>query len=75
MYDKSRVSKLTHFVHFVLKFIERLSSEKDFEREHCSHISVTCACLLTLWVGSGEKGEMKGSRLDRMFLCRRHFQI
>lgn len=30
MYDKSRVSKQTHFVHFVLKFIERLSSEKDF---------------------------------------------
>lgn len=30
MYDKSRVSKLTHFVHFVLKFIERLSSENDF---------------------------------------------
>lgn len=30
MYDKSRVRKLTHFVYFVLKVIERLSSEKDF---------------------------------------------
>lgn len=30
MYDKSRVSKLTHFVYFVLKVTERPSSEKDF---------------------------------------------
>lgn len=27
MYDKNRVSKLIHFVYFVLKFLERLSSE------------------------------------------------
>lgn len=35
MYDKSRVSKLPHFVYFVLKFIERLSSEKDFWKCNC----------------------------------------
>lgn len=33
MYDKSRVRKLTHFVYFVLKFIKRLSSEKDFRNQ------------------------------------------
>lgn len=44
MYDKSRVSKLTHFVPFVLKFIERLSSEKDSESVIVkSHLSDTCA--------------------------------
>lgn len=32
MYDKSRLSKLTYFTCFALKFIERLSSEKDFCR-------------------------------------------
>lgn len=43
MYDKSRVSKLTHFVYFVLKFIERLSSEKDFGNIIVkSHLSDTC---------------------------------
>lgn len=46
MYDKSRVSKLTHFVHFVLKFIGRLSSEKDFGSIIVeSHLSGTCACI------------------------------
>lgn len=46
MYDKSRVSKLTHFVYFVLKFTGRLSSEKDFGSVIVkSHLSDTCACI------------------------------
>ena len=44
MSDKSRVSKLTHFLHFVLKFIERPSSERDLWKWICkSHLSETCA--------------------------------
>jgi hypothetical protein len=30
MYEKSTVGKLAHFVYFVLKFIYRMSSEKEF---------------------------------------------
>lgn len=35
MYDKNIVSKLTCFTYFVLKFIERLSSEKDVWKYNC----------------------------------------
>lgn len=67
MYDKSRVSKLTHFVHFVLKFIKRLSSEKDFGNQIVkSTYKCTCA-YSTHWVDGGQK-EMKGSRLECSYM-------
>ena len=37
-YDKSRVSNLTHFVHCVLKFTERPSSEKNLGNEIINHV-------------------------------------
>ena len=37
-HDKSRVSNLTHFVHFVLKFTERPSSGKDLGNEVINHV-------------------------------------
>ena len=68
MYDKSRVSKLTHFVHFALQFIERLSSEKDFgSKIITSHLSDTCAYIKC---GTGEKEpeEMKDSGPECSYL-------
>lgn len=45
MYDKNRVSKLIHGVHFVLKFLERSSSEN--------------VSIIAHWVG-GERRDENG---------------
>lgn len=55
MYDQSRVSKPIHFVHFVLKFTERLSSEYDFQNSNSkTPKSHTCLDSITgLWWNEG----------------------
>lgn len=59
MYDKNRVSKLIHFVYFVLKFLERLSSEN--------------LSIIAHWVDGGR--EEKGLSSARVFLFWRHFHV
>lgn len=68
MYDKSRVSKLTHFVYFVLKFIERLSSEKDFWKYNCKITFEWHMCLYHVWQGEKKLEEMKHSRPECSYL-------
>lgn len=62
MYDKNRVSKLIHFVYFVLKFLERLSSE-----------NLSIIAKFEHWVDGGR--EEKGLSSARMFLFWRHFHV
>lgn len=71
MFDKSTVSKLTHFAHFVLKFIERPSSERDLWKRNCkSHLSDTRAHTYPLLDDDGKKKlrEMKHSRLECFYV-------
>ena len=72
MSDKSRVSKLTHFLHFVLKFTERPSSEKDLWKWNCqsqvSDTPVYTHCPLLDGWQKGGTGAMKCSRLECFFI-------
>lgn len=71
MYDKSRVSKLTHFVYFVLKVTERLSSEKDVWKWNCEITSKWYTWLYsTHWIDGRQEelGEMEGSRLESSYV-------